>query len=69
MPSHKQHCTWCGTDTYCHNDEHALGCGGGDGRGGCDNPPFIEFCSLECLIKLREALFKAEEKYKRMKLE
>lgn len=52
MPTHVTQCVVCGVDCYCHSDEHALGCGGKHGEGGCNNPPHIEFCSLACAEEL-----------------
>lgn len=38
MPIHIARCTFCGGTCLCHNDEHALGCGGSHGEGGCGVP-------------------------------
>lgn len=56
MPTHVTHCVVCGVEVACCQDEHMLGCGGEHGEGGCENPPHIEFCSLE----------HAEELYRRL---
>lgn len=66
MSTHTTTCVVCGKDCYCHNDTHALGCGGsGDlaGAGGCHNPPYIEFCSLDCALTLQNRLIEAIKNY------
>lgn len=56
MSTHRTFCVVCGTDVLCSGDNHALGCGGKAGEGGCENPPYIEFCSLEHALELRRRL-------------
>lgn len=53
MPTHKTQCFICGKDVFCSSDTHALGCGGEYGEGGCNNPPYIEFCSVEHAEELK----------------
>jgi hypothetical protein len=42
---------------------HAAGCGGKYGEGGCENPPYIEFCSEECFRELERRMKKAWANY------
>lgn len=53
MSTHITECIVCGKKCYCSSDEHALGIGGKRGEGGCENPPHIEFCSLEHALELQ----------------
>lgn len=43
MSTHETACVYCGKACYCHDDEHALGIGGG-----CYDDDPMNFCSLEC---------------------
>lgn len=52
MSTHITQCVVCGKAVYCSADEHALGAGGKHGEGGCENPPHIEFCSLDHAVEL-----------------
>lgn len=63
MSTHRTFCVVCGTAVYCSGDNHALGSGGWHGEGGCDNPPYIEFCSLEHALELRRRLDASIENY------
>jgi hypothetical protein len=56
MSTHITQCVVCGEDVACCHDEHALGCGGKHGEGGCQNPPYIEFCSLAHAEELQRRL-------------
>lgn len=64
MSTHRTFCVVCGVDVYCSGDNHALGCGGDHGGGGCDNPPYIEFCSLEHALELQKRLAEAIDNYR-----
>jgi hypothetical protein len=64
MSTHRTFCVVCGTDVYCSGDNHALGSGGVHGEGGCDNPPYIEFCSLEHAVELRRRLDASIENFR-----
>ena len=66
MGTHITKCIICGNDVVCCNDVHALGCGGDSGEGGCDNPPYIEFCSLEHAVELGQRVLGAIENYLRV---
>ena len=66
MPVHVTHCVVCGTEIACCHDVHALGCGGKNGEGGCKNPPYIEFCSLEHALELQRRLAEHIENYRRI---
>lgn len=63
MSTHITQCVICGKDCYCSSDAHALGCGGKYGEGGCQNPPAIEFCSLEHALELRRRIDAAIKNY------
>ncbi len=63
MSTHKTDCIVCGKTCYCAGDTHALGCGGKHGEGGCENPPYIEFCSVECFGELERRLVAARKNY------
>jgi hypothetical protein len=63
MSTHITRCIVCGKDIYCTSDVHALGCGGQRGEGGCENPPYIEFCSEECLHELERRMSKSWKNY------
>ena len=66
MSTHITQCVVCGKDVYCSQDEHALGCGGSgrlDGCGGCENPPYIEFCSVEHALELQRRLTRSITNY------
>lgn len=63
MGTHVTKCVVCEAPCYCHNDEHALGSGGKSGEGGCENPPYIEFCSLACAEELQRRLVKSIANY------
>jgi hypothetical protein len=63
MSTHITKCIVCGKNVFCSQDEHALGCGGSHGEGGCQNPPYIEFCSLEHAAELRRRLDDAIARY------
>lgn len=52
MSTHVTTCVVCEAECLCTSDAHALGCGGHTGEGGCNNPPYIEFCSLACAEEL-----------------
>jgi hypothetical protein len=56
VSTHETTCVVCGVKAWCYNTAHALGCGGQHGEGGCKNPPYIEFCSLECALELHRRL-------------
>lgn len=56
MSTHITQCVVCGVDVACCNDTHALGIGGKRGEGGCHNPPYIEFCSLDHALELQRRL-------------
>ena len=64
MSVHRTSCVVCEADVFCCADEHALGCGGKRGEGGCDNPPYIEFCSLACAEELLRRLTENLERFK-----
>ena len=64
-PTHVTKCVVCEEPCYCCNDTHALGCGGLHGEGGCENPPAIEFCSLECAKELQRRVAESIENYHR----
>lgn len=66
MPLHKVPCIICGKQVYCTQDEHALGCGGQQGEGGCDNPPAIEFCSLEHALELQRRVAASIANYQQL---
>ncbi len=63
MSTHITQCIICGVDVACCNDEHALGCGGDSGEGGCGNPPYIEFCSLGHAVELGRRVLCGIENY------
>lgn len=63
MPTHITKCVVCRKQVACTQDEHALGAGGKHGEGGCENPPYIEFCSLEHALELRRRLDASIENY------
>ena len=63
MSTHKTQCVVCGEDVYCYDDVHALSSGGKHGEGGCDNPPYIEFCSLEHALELQARLTRSIANY------
>ena len=63
MSTHITQCVVCGKNVYCCQDEHALGAGGAHGEGGCENPPFVEFCSLEHALELQRRLVKSIANY------
>jgi hypothetical protein len=65
MPTHITTCVVCGGNCYCSNDMHAAGCGGKKGEGGCDNPPFIEFCSETCFHELERRMVASWDNYQR----
>ena len=69
MPTHVTNCVVCEENCYCHNDTLALGCGGRSGEGGCENPPHIEFCSLECALELQRRLAASIANYHDVKAE
>lgn len=56
MSTHRTRCAVCEEDVYCSSPVHALGVGGLQGEGGCENPPYIEFCSVECFVELERRL-------------
>lgn len=62
-PTHTTQCVVCEEPVYCCNEVHALGCGGSHGEGGCKNPPYIEFCSLECALELQRRLTESIANY------
>jgi hypothetical protein len=64
MPTHMTKCVVCQKDVACCGDSHALGCGGSQGKGGCNNPPYIEFCSIECALELQRRLVDSIENYR-----
>jgi hypothetical protein len=67
MSTHTTHCIVCAKDCYCCDDTHALSCGGSgnlSGCGGCDNPPYIEFCSEECFHELENRMKKSWYNYR-----
>ena len=61
--THITNCIVCGTETGCCSAMHAAGCGGKYGEGGCENPPYIEFCSEECFRELERRMKKAWANY------
>lgn len=63
MSTHITHCIICGEQVACCMDEHALGIGGKHGEGGCLNPPYIEFCSLEHALELQRRVAKGIANY------
>jgi hypothetical protein len=64
VSTHRTFCVICGIDVYCSGDNHALGSGGQHGEGGCDNPPYIEFCSLEHALELQRRLASSIDNYR-----
>ena len=64
MPTHRARCVVCQKVVLCSGDEHALGCGGKHGEGGCDNPPDIEFCSLDHALELQRRLVASIANYR-----
>lgn len=66
MSTHRTFCVVCGTAVYCSGDNHALGCGGAHGEGGCDNAPYVEFCSLEHALELRRRLDASIDNYRQV---
>jgi len=48
--------------------EHALGCGGKKGSGGCQEPPYIEFCSIDCFHELVKRMKRALANYRELSL-
>lgn len=66
MSTHRTKCVVCEEDCYCYNDAHALGCGGPNGNGGCQEYPSIEFCSLDCALELQKRLVKSIANYQRV---
>jgi len=69
MSTHTTTCVICGAKCYCCNDAHALGCGGDHGEGGCNNPPYIEFCSLAHALELQRRLVEAIANYHQVVVE
>lgn len=53
MSTHIVPCIVCNKEVGCCQDEHALGLGGKHGEAGCENPPHIEFCSIEHFLELK----------------
>lgn len=66
MATHRTFCVVCAREVLCSDDVSALGCGGARGEGGCNNPPYIEFCSLDHAEELHRRLRVAIENYKEM---
>ena len=64
MSTHRTNCVVCGKEILCTEDAHALGCGGKRGEGGCENPPYIEFCSLEHAQELARRIMASIENYR-----
>lgn len=63
MSTHQTQCVVCSDDVYCTSDMHAAGCGGDHGEGGCQNPPYIEFCSEKCFHELERRMVKSWKNY------
>lgn len=72
MSTHCWYCAWCGEQTSCCSDSHALGSGQScccnfsdkgkksefysKPRAGYVEAPPVEFCSLECFDALAESM-------------
>ena len=63
MSTHITKCVVCNKKIACSEDVHALGIGGKRGEGGCENPPFIEFCSLKHALELQRRLEEGIKNY------
>lgn len=66
MGTHVTQCIICGAEVACCENVHALSSGGARGEGGCENPPYIEFCSLGHAVELRQRIHRAIENYQRL---
>lgn len=64
MPTHETKCVVCESPVYCCDDVHALSIGGPEGHGGCEKPPFIEFCSVKCFEDLEKRMVSAKQNFK-----
>ena len=66
MSTHVVPCVWCGKESACPEDTHALGAG----PGGCyDEGPKIEFCSVACFKALRDSMARREQIFKELHAE
>ena len=55
MSTHTTFCIVCIRPILCTSEDD-LNCGGKRGEAGCENPPFINFCSEACFHELERRM-------------
>lgn len=56
MSTHFSHCVYCGKETACSEDAHALGSGASPCHDENNGLLPVEFCSLDCFLSLLSAM-------------